>query len=209
MSKFVTGKKASEALGLTQNTLRKLADDGKLPHIVLPSGHRRYDVEGYVDASASNGPKAKIVYARVSSSQQKDDMRRQVDMLRENYPGYEVVEDVGSGINFRRKGLRSVLERSMRGDVGVVVVAHRDRLARFAFDLVEWILRSNGVELVVHEPTVDTPEKELVDDLLSIVTVFACRAYGRRKYGKRKRPDGEEGEKEAGGEQVPPCADLP
>jgi predicted site-specific integrase-resolvase len=194
----VKGSIASKALGVGQHTLRKLADDGRIKCVILPSGHRRYDVDSFV--ASSIGEKEKIVYARVSSAAQKDDLERQAAMLEEAYPGYEVVKDVGSGINFKRKGLLSVLERTMRRDVEVVVVAHRDRLARFAFDLLHWIFRSNGVELVVHEPSVDTPEKELVDDLLSIVTVFASRSYGRRKYKKRTgRKKEEKGAEESTG----------
>jgi putative resolvase len=102
--------------------------------------------------------------------------------MRATYPGYTIVGDVGSGINFKRRGPRSVLERSMRGEVAEVVVAHRDRLARFGVDLIEWILQRNGTRLVVQHSTVGTPESELADDLLSIVTVFACRRNGTRRY---------------------------
>ena len=102
--------------------------------------------------------------------------------MRSAHPGYAVVSDVGSGINFKRRGLRSVLERSMRGEVAEVVVAHRDRLARFGVDLIEWILQRNGTRLVVQHSAVGTPESELADDLLSIVTVCACRRNGKRRY---------------------------
>lgn len=183
----VNGKVAAARLGVCQKTLRRMADAGKISHIVPPSGHRRYELTD--ERTTKELKKTKIAYARVSSASQKDDLVRQVDMLREAYPTFEIVTDVGSGINFKRKGLRSLLERAMRGEVEKVVVAHRDRLARFAFDLLSWFFRTNGVELVVHEQTVDTPEKELVDDLISIVTVFASRTYGRRKYKKRPAAD--------------------
>ena len=207
---YVRGKQASDRLGISQTTLRKLAASGSVPHIVLPSGHRRYDVSSAAVSAVSiaKAPKARIVYARVSSAGQKDDLQRQIAMLLDAYPGREVVSDVGSGIDFGRKGLQSVLERAMRGEVEELVVAHRDRLARFAFDLLSWIFRKCGVEVVVHEPAMETPEQELVDDLLSVVTVFASRTYGRRKY-KRRRANGERRPAEAGRERLAPDQDLP
>jgi predicted site-specific integrase-resolvase len=102
--------------------------------------------------------------------------------MRAAYPGHSIVSDVGSGLNFKRRGLRSVLERSMRGEVEEVVVAHRDRLARFGTELIDWILRVHGTRLMVQHAPVETPESELADDLLAVVTVFACRRNGKRRY---------------------------
>ena len=108
--------------------------------------------------------------------------------MREAYPGHEVIEDIGSGINFRRKGLNALLERVLRGSVSEVVVAHRDRLARFGFDLIEWLCVRSGTRVVVLDGAVAEPQTKLCADLVSIITVFACRIQGRRRYVS-KNPD--------------------
>lgn len=103
----------------------------------------------------------------------------------ERFPDHEVVTDVGSGINWKRPGLLSILERAQRGTVRQVVVASRDRLCRFAFELVEHVLKTGGAELLVLESDDQSPEQELSDDLMSIVQVFCCRRNGKRRYTRK------------------------
>lgn len=118
----------------------------------------------------------------MSSRKQKDDLTRQIEYLKSIYPNEEVITDVGSGLNFKRQGIRSILERIMHGEKLRVAVAHRDRLCRFGSDIFEYILSSNGGELVVLNDKSSSPEKELTDDLLAIITVFAARSHGLGKY---------------------------
>ncbi len=99
--------------------------------------------------------------------------------MRAKYPKAEIVKDIGSGLNYKRKGLKSLLGRAMRGDQLEVVVAHRDRLARFGFELIEWIIQQNGGRVVVLKQTNLSPEQELTNDLLSILHVFSCRMHSR------------------------------
>jgi predicted site-specific integrase-resolvase len=98
------------------------------------------------------------------------------------YPNAEIVKDIGSGINFRRKGLLSILQRVKDGDIRSVAIASRDRLCRFAFELLEWYFKQHDVQLLVLDSDDQSPEQELSDDLLSIVQVFCCRRNGRRRY---------------------------
>jgi len=84
------------------------------------------------------------IYCRVSSVSQRDDLKRQVQCMSEQYPGFSVLSDIASGINFKRRSLQSLLEKVMRGTVEKIVVSHRDRLARFGFELIEFICKSNG-----------------------------------------------------------------
>src|SRR3990167_1170838 len=111
---FVKTKVAARELGLHPNTLRKYADNGTIRAMRLPSGQRVYDVESYVQARI--GSESVVCYCRVSSRKQADDLKRQEEFMRGKYPGAEVVSDIGSGLNFRRKGLRAILERILRGD---------------------------------------------------------------------------------------------
>ncbi len=136
--------------------------------------------------------KEKLCYCRVSSPGQRDDLERQIQSMRSMFPNHRIVSDVGSGINFKRKGLRTILERSSKGLVEEVVVAYRDRLCRFAFELLQWVFHCHGVKLVVCNETLDAQgsankHSELTEDLLAIINVFSCRVNGRRKY--RQRPE--------------------
>ena len=109
--------------------------------------------------------------------------------MRERYPDAEIVKDIGSGINFERKGLRSILERAMRGTVVTLVVAYRDRLARFGSQIIEFVLQQSGGQLVVLNEVSLSPEQELTTDLLTILHVFSCRLHGLRKYKAQIQED--------------------
>ena len=102
--------------------------------------------------------------------------------MRELYPGAEIVTDVAGGLNWKRKGLLSILERLHRGDKLQIVVAHRDRLARFGFELIEWLVQQNGGEVLVLNQPDASPESELTEDLLAILHTFSCRMHGLRRY---------------------------
>ncbi|QBQ56015.1 IS607 family transposase [Nitrosococcus wardiae] len=118
-----------------------------------------------------------VAYARVSSKGQKPDLERQVEYLSEY--ASEVVRDVGNGLNYKRKGLRAFLERAVCGERLKIVVASRDRIARFGWELVDFIVQKPGGEIVVLDQRVGSAEEELTQDLLHILHVFSCRMYGR------------------------------
>jgi predicted site-specific integrase-resolvase len=122
------------------------------------------------------------VYVRVSTYKQKDDLKRQRDYMSKRFPDHEIVSDVGSGINWKRKGLLSILERAQKGLVQEVVVSNRDRLCRIGFELLEWLLVSNGAKLVVLEQSNLSKDEEFVQDILAIIHVYSCRQNGRRRY---------------------------
>jgi len=106
--------------------------------------------------------------------------------MRAKYPGWVVVTDVGSGLNWKRKGLRTILQRSLQGSISAIAVAHKDRLARFGFDVIEFMLAQKGVRIVCDSNDEHkSREEELVDDIISIITVFSSKIYGHRKYSKR------------------------
>jgi len=164
------------------STLRRWADAGKLDFRWSPGGIRLYKLPDDASGLPAQPQKKKIIYARVSSSKQKDDLQRQADYLRAKYPAHELVTDVGSGVNWKRKGLLSILDGADKGAVEEVVVASRDRLCRFAFELLEHVLQNRGTRLVVVDAGDGSPEQELSDDLLSIVQIFCCRRNGKRRY---------------------------
>ncbi len=179
---YISSRNAAEKLGVHANTLRRWAKNGKIKHITTASGQRKYDVNSYLGQTAEC---VTICYCRVSSYKQKDDLHRQVEFMREKYPSAEIVKDIGSGINLKRKGLKTILERAMRGDKLKIVVAHKDRLARFGFDLIKYIVERNGGRIVVLSQVIFSPEEELTKDLLNILHVFSCRMHGLRNYKKQ------------------------
>ncbi len=183
---YVPLRKAVNRLGLHPNTLRRYADEGKIQIIKNEAGQRLYNVEAYIRGAANA---SLICYCRVSSYKQRDDLARQVEYMQSLYPEAEIIQDIGSGLNFKRKGLRSILDRLLRGDKLKIVVACRDRLCRFGFELIQYMVEQNGGEIVVQEQTVYCPQTELTTDLLSIIHVFSCRMHGLRKYSKKIKED--------------------
>jgi predicted site-specific integrase-resolvase len=109
--------------------------------------------------------------------------------MRERFPEAEIVQDIGSALNYQRKGLKAILGRCLRGEKFQIVVAHKDRLVRFGFELIEWVVRECGCELLVLSADKREPERELAEDLLAIVHVFSCRLYGRRNYKSKANQD--------------------
>lgn len=194
MEKLLSVKQAADTYGVHPQTIRLWTENGKLNSFRTPSGHRRIVCPAHVtsfnpqqirpnkEETRPSGQKDRIVYCRVSSQKQKDDLERQVRYMQERFPGYKVLTDIGSGINFRRKSLRALLDAALSGTVEEVVVASRDRLCRFAFDLLEWLLQRSGTKLTILQQGDESPEAELSDDVLSIIQVFCCRRNGRRRY---------------------------
>ena len=175
-SAYITTREAKKSFGVNSDTLRRWADAELIPSIRTPGGQRMYNVAQYIKSKQpivepeSKGERKRICYCRVSSHGQKDDLERQVTFMQDKFPNHQIISDIGSGINFRRKGLRSILEFAGKGLVEEVVVAYRDRLCRFAFELIEWLLQTNNVKLVVLNTDLDSSGKsELAEDLLSII----------------------------------------
>ena len=183
---YLPSREAANILGLHPHTLRRYADTGIIPSIKTQSGQRRYDVQSYLGKSKNS---TTICYCRVSSHKQTDDLQRQVAFMQQHYPDAEVITDVASGLNYQRKGLATILERLHRGDKLTLVVAHRDRLARFGTEPTQQMLQQNGGELLVLNQRDLSPPEELTQDLLAILTVFSARANGLRRYRKKIQED--------------------
>ena len=191
---FVNATAVAKLLGVSVQTVRNWAIAGKISYHRLPdNGARRYSVQDAINilnsAKQAGGDvdDNKVFYCRVSTPTQKKFLDNQIQSARESHPDYEIISDVGSGLNFKRKGLRSLLERCMQGQLREVRVSHKDRLCRFAFDLVRWIFEKNGCKVVVDNETDCSDRDEFCEDLLSVITVFAARSNGARSYIGKKR----------------------
>jgi putative resolvase len=210
LPKLVKPKKATEILGVNDETLRRWAEAGDLRFVRTPGGHRLYDISSFLSAidilpASSTEEKESYIYARVSSSKQKKagDLQRQSESLQSKYPKHTLITDVGSGINFKRAGLRKILQLVLEGKVREVVVEHRDRLCRFGFDLVEFIFHHFGAKIKVENEVDVSPDAELLEDVMSVISVFSAKFNGRRRY-KRKQQEDPEGEdvSESGSEEA-------
>lgn len=189
---------------MARSTLKKWAADGKINIIQTPGGKRLYLTKDIIELFQGKEEiekrKIGVIYGRVSSQKQTEDLERQVNYLKELYPDYEIIKDVASGLNFERKGLKKLLEMCSEGCVSTVVVTNKDRLARYGTELILWIFQKFNVEIIFQNSDSQIEAKEeLSDDIISIITVFTARYYGnrsaenkrRRKIEKTKREEGE------------------
>ena len=196
---FVSIRDASKITGIGPQTLRKLADDQKIRTYKTFSGQRKFHKDTLVQMCRENtsrqqntntSTKQNFVYARVSSKKQLDDLQRQISFLqtgRPDFADYNVISDVASGINFKRKGLLTILDSCLQRTIGNVVIAHRDRLCRFGYELLEQLIIRSGGNIIVLDQTnrVCSSEEELASDLLSIVHIYSCKQMGKRKYNRK------------------------
>lgn len=195
MSKQYRINEFAARIGRSTSTVRRWESEGKLIAKRLPSGHRYFD-ESDVRAMLGGAPERRltVVYCRVSSAGQKDDLESQVKAM-EAYclagaiAVDEWIKEVGGGMNFKRKQFLHLLDRIQRGEISKVLIAHKDRLVRFGFDLLKHLALEQGCEIVVVNQETLSPEQEMVEDLLAIVHTFSCRLYGIRKYKKQLKED--------------------
>ncbi|MBE3564009.1 MAG: IS607 family transposase [Hydrogenibacillus schlegelii] len=182
-------------LGVSVSTLRNWDKQGKLKPLRTPTGKRRYTEEMLYQAlgmKRAERPKKTVLYARVSSAGQKGDLENQTEFLRQfavsrGYGVDEAIADIGSALNYRRKGLMHLVSMVLCGEVERVIVAREDRLVRFGFEFFEDLFAKYGTEIVVvHRDEKAEPAQELAEDLGSIVQHFAARLYGSRSYRARK-----------------------
>ncbi|WP_425332617.1 IS607 family transposase [Anabaenopsis tanganyikae] len=182
MMQHVTPKEAAKILGVHVSSLRRWENEGKLKAIRTPGGQRRFILEEVEKIGGIPRTITTICYGRVSTHSQQDYLQRQLEHLRTRYPEAEIISEVGSGLNFKRKKFLAILERIIDGDIQRIVVTHPDRLVRFGFELVRWLCTKFECELVVLNDRQLSPEQELVQDMLSIIHCFSSRLYGLRKY---------------------------
>lgn len=182
----------SKILNVHPQTLRRWENEGKITPIRV-NGQRRYNISEIEQLKSGDvkpiPTKRNVIYCRVSSRKQAEDLRRQVKFMQRIYPNDEVITDVGSGVNFKRPGLQALLERICLGEIQKISIAYKDRLARVGYDLFKQIAKIFGCEIVVVNNIETSPEEELVEDLIAITTSFSARVHGLRKYANQMSID--------------------
>ncbi len=185
----LTPKEAGTLLGVTVRTLHRWELDGKIKSTRTAGGHRRYDIADLI--SNKSDTQLTVGYARVSNHDQKDDLTRQVIVL-ESYCakhgwGFEIIQDLGSGMNYKKKGLIRLIKLITSYQVERLVLTHKDRLLRFGSDLIFTLCEQFGTEVIIINRSDDsTFEEDLASDVLEIITVFSARLYGSRSHKNKK-----------------------
>lgn len=202
--KYVGGKEASEILGIHQRTLYQWDKKGWIETIRTDGNKRLYNIGKYLkdkeckkenkedcfkelEEQEKKNKKLKISYVRVSSHNQKDDLERQKKQMKLLYPKHIMIEDIGSGINLNKRGIRKIINLAISGKIDELVVAHKDRLARFGYELIEDLINeySKGKIIVINKKKDLKPEEELAYDVIQIMNVFTAKMNGLRKYNKK------------------------
>lgn len=193
MSKYYSIHEFSKILGVSAQTLRNWDNNGKLhPHHTSSNGYRYYSHEQFnqVMNIKLNLDRIVIGYCRVWSNKQKDDLERQIENMKlyltaQGKP-FEIISDIGSGINYKKKGLKELIKRISQSEVEKVVVLYKDRLVRFGFELIEYIASLYNCDIEIIDHTEKTEQQELVEDFVQIITVFSCKLQGKRANKARK-----------------------
>lgn len=185
----------SKLIGKNSQTLREWDKKDILkPHHVAPTGYRYYSQEQLNHFLGLRGIDTKtkkvIGYCRVSSHNQKDDLERQIEnvktyMIAKGY-SFDVITDIGSGINYNKKGLNQLIDMITNSEVEKIVILYKDRLLSFGFEMIENLCNKYGTTIEIIDNTEKTEEQELVEDLIQIVTVFSCRLQGKRANKAKK-----------------------
>ena len=189
-NRFVKIGEAAKLLGVSVQALRNWEAEGKImPSHRTPGGQRMYDLAELLGANDKTYPT--IAYARVSSSDQKEDLERQHAVLEAfcNKNGWqtEIIRDLGSGMNYNKRGLSRLLELIVQGQMSRLVLTHKDRLLRFGADLIFRICELKGIEIVIiNKGEQPSFEEELTRDVMEIMTVFCAKLYGRRSHKSKK-----------------------
>ena len=191
--KILKPKDVANMLNVTVKTLQNWDYSGKLIAKRNPNNRRYYTFEQINELLGKEKIESKKVvigYCRVSSNKQKNDLDRQIEnvktyMFSKGYQ-FEIIKDIGSGINYNKKGLNKLIQMVISNRVEKIVIAYKDRLLRFGFELVENVCKLYDVEIEIIDNTEKTEEQELVEDLVQIITVFSCRLNGKRANKLKK-----------------------
>jgi predicted site-specific integrase-resolvase len=193
---YMGGIDAAKTLGVHQRTLHNWDEKGLIETIRTPGNKRLYNVKKFIENKKckekicnnlddlDKEDKLNLCYVRVSSNNQKDDLIRQKELMIQKYPNHLIIEEIGSGLNLNKKGIKKIIKLAIAGKINELVVAYRDRLTRFGFELIEELIKdySKGKLIVLNEKDKIEPEEELVKDIMSIMNVYVAKMNGLRKY---------------------------
>ena len=189
-------KDFAELLNVSVKTLQRWDRDGTLNAKRTPTDRRYYTYDQYLEFKGvkNDNTRKMVIYTRVSTNNQKDDLLNQVKFLQDfaNAKAMimdEVIQDIGSGLNYNRKKWNKLIEEVMENKIDTIVITHKDRFIRFGYEWFEKFLLKFDTKLLVVNNEFLSPQEELVQDIISIIHVFSCRIYGLRKYSDKIKKD--------------------
>ena len=191
MNRFIKIGEAAKILGVTVQTLRRWEKSGELlPDKKTEGQTRYYDIDRLLGVSKKEASLT-FAYARVSSHDQKEDLQRQKQVLSTYCASqgwnFEIISDLGSGMNYKKKGLKNLLDAILNRKIKRLVLTHKDRLLRFGAELIFTLCEIHHVEVVIINQGEDLSfEEDLAKDVLEIITVFSARLYGARSHKNKK-----------------------
>ena len=184
---------ASEYIGVSINTLKTLADNGKINSFKTSGSHRRFRqdaLDAYMGVEKEKQEKLTVIYVRCSTAKQKENLERQKDRLRKyaENKGYKfiLIDEIASGINEKRKGIYKLIKLCFEGKVERVLIEYKDRLARFGYEYLDAIFKNLEITVEIVEAKEQKYEEELAEDIMKILTCYSARYYGRRGGRKKK-----------------------
>lgn len=186
MSNFVSRKIVLETLNIHYNTLQNLVKRKEIEYVTI-GRKRSYNLNKYIrDNNIQINKKENICYCRVSSKKQSEDLERQIEYMKNLYPNYRIISDIGSGLNFNRKGLIEIINMAINSKIENLIIAYKDRLARFGYELIEYIIKnySNGKIIIQNKTEESTPLEEVSKDIIAIMNIYVAKVNGMRKYKK-------------------------
>ena len=180
--------KVAHFLGVSVVTLRRWDKEGKLTSDRRTFGfHRRYDSLKIKRVFQKDTPKKIVGYARVSSHDQKADLERQASLLQSHYPTADIIKDLGSGLNFKKKGLKTLIKMILHQEIDTLVLTHKDRLLRFGSELIFMVCQHFGIQVVIlYQNDTQSFEETLSKDVIELMTVFCARLYGARSHKNKQ-----------------------
>ena len=188
--------KFAKIIGVNPATLRRMHESGELiPAHITKGGTRYYSTEQLKQFNLNQTKTDKMVigYCRVSTPSQKEDLQTKISNVKSymyaNGYKFEIIQDIGSGVDYKKKGLQDLIKKINNQEISKVVILYKDRLAQFGYELIEYLCEINHVEIEIIDNTEQSKEQELTDDLIQIITVFANRLYGQRSKKTKKLID--------------------
>ena len=188
---YVKRKEALKMLNISYPTLYKMAENNEIDTIKVRE-QMMYNVNKYLrENKIENTNKKNICYCRVSSKKQMEDLKRQVVYMERQYPHHRIITDIGSGLNYKRPGLREIMDMAVNGEINELVIAYKDRLTRFGYELIEYQIEkySGGKIRIINNEEEKTPTEELTEDVIAIMNVYAAKINGLRKYKNKLRDE--------------------
>lgn len=199
MNNWVKIGEASKIIGVHPRTLYNWENKGLIQTKRTEGGMRLFNIEKYINEKKCDNDiecieklneinnsknKLNILYARVSTPNQKDDLERQKNILKSKYPNYYLIQDIGSGMNLNKPGIKKIIHLAIEGRINKVIVAYKDRLARFGYELIEDLIKeySNGEIIILNKEEDTNPEEEIMKDIMMVMNVYISKLNGLRKY---------------------------